>query len=795
MAPFRELIEAAVQYAPLAGALAVALGAMAFARHAVLRARAATRAAERRARALAGELEATRSVLWAEPGAIFVWPVAAAGQAEPRLLGRLAGFGGGGGADGWRTVLGSLVAHDAERLLAALAALREHGAMFSLALGAKDGRNLEAEGRIAGGQAILWLRDGAIEREEILRLGDLLAESEQAREALHMLLDNLPLPLWRRDARLNLIWVNAAYAQAVDTTGVDAVIEGQAELDGAGRQQAQRARRERRALAESRALVVAGERKRMEVVETPDGNGTFGFALDMTALEEARHEVDRYAAAHADTLDHLHTAVAIFGADRTLKFFNRAYAELWRFDEDWLRTMPSDGEILEALREARRLPEQANFPAWKRRRLGFYNKMIEQGDELWHLPDGRTLRVVVRHHPLGGLIYLYEDVTDRLALESSHKLLTGVQRATLDHLYESVALFGSDGRLKLFNPAFARIWSLDGRMLEGAPHFSKVSQLCRAQLDDTREWERIEERVTSLDHERRAMTGRIERRDGVVVDYAAIGLPDGATLLSMIDVTASSQIERALRERNDALEAADRIKSDFVSHVSYQLRTPLNTIIGFATMLDRAFGSEPLTAKQSEFVGHVSLASNQLLRLIDDIIDLATIEAGRMSLDLGEVDVQRALESAVGLAIKRAQETRLSIELKVEPGLDHMVADERRLKQVVFNLLQNAIAFTPPGGRIRVVAERSGDEVKIAVSDTGQGIAPRLQPTVFDRFESRGSDGRRGAGLGLSLVKSFIQLHGGWVELQSKQGEGTTVTCHLPSRAEMSSTDSLDAAE
>ena len=795
MAPVDAWMNEAVSYAPLVGVIALAFGAMLFSAAAVGRARHAQRRAEAKARALASELDATRAVLWADPGAIFLWPVASAGQDEPRLLGRLTGFGNQAQFDGWRALLAALLPHDAERLLAALAALREHGAMFSLALSAKDGRNLEAEGRITAGQAVLWLRDGSLEHGEILRLGALVAESEQARDELQSVLDNLPVPLWRRDARFNLVWANAAYARAVDAPSVDAVLETQAELDGAGRQQAQRARRERKALVDSRALVIDGERKRMDVVETPDGGGTFGFALDMTALEEARHDVERYAAANRDTLDHLHTAVAIFGADRTLKFFNRAYAELWRLDDAFLQSMPSDGEILEALREARRLPEQANFPAWKRRRLSFYNKVIEQGDELWHLPDGRTLRVVVRHHPLGGLIYLYEDVTDRLALESSHKLLAGVQRATLDNLYEGVALFGSDGRLQLYNPAFARIWSFDPHALEGAPHFSKVTQWCRTQLDDTREWERIEARVTSLDPERRALTGRIERRDGAVIDYAGIALPDGATLLSMLDVTASSQIERALRERNDALEAADRIKSDFVSHVSYQLRTPLNTIIGFATMLDRAFGSEPLSTKQSEFVGHISLASNQLLRLIDDIIDLATIEAGRMSLDLGEMDVQRALESAVGLAIKRAQETRLSIELKVDPGVGRIVADERRLKQVVFNLLQNAIAFTPPGGRIRVIAERTGSEVRIAVSDTGQGIAPRLQPTVFDRFESRGSDGRRGAGLGLSLVKSFIQLHGGWVELQSKQGEGTTVTCHLPSRVKPQSVDNLDAAE
>jgi signal transduction histidine kinase len=202
-------------------------------------------------------------------------------------------------------------------------------------------------------------------------------------------------------------------------------------------------------------------------------------------------------------------------------------------------------------------------------------------------------------------------------------------------------------------------------------------------------------------------------------------------------------------------------------------------------MLDQAMLSEPLAPKQKEYVGNVLSASNQLLRLIDDILDLATIEAGRMTLDLSEMDVARGLEWAVGVATKRAQEGKLSLELKLEEGLGRIQADERRVKQVVFNLLQNAIAFTPPGGRVTVSASRSGSELRLTVADTGQGIAPRAQATVFDRFEAKGSDGRRGAGLGLSLVKSFVQLHGGWVELESEPGKGTRVTCHLPERARL----------
>lgn len=753
-----------------------------------------------RAEAQLGKVQArlgqAESILSAEPGAVILWPAMAHDNAEPWYFGRLAGLHFESEKGGYRAVLASLEPMDAERLTSAVVGLREDGLAFSMALKAKDGRDLDVEGRPTAGVAAVWIRDGSAERHEIDRLSHLLAGSEAERANETELLDALPMPVWRRNDALELIWVNFRYAEAVERKSADFAVSEQAELDVHGRQLAMRARREGQPVSEVRSLVMAGERRVVETTELPVSGGSIGFAIDLTDLDDAHQELERHIAANRDTLDQIATAVAIFAADRSLRFFNKAYADLWRLDPEWLGTQPKDGEILEALREARRLPEQANFPQWKRKRMALYTKVVTEPEELWHLPDGRALRVVVRPHPHGGLVYLYEDVSDQLALESSHRLLIGVQRATLDKLYEGVALFGSDGRLQLHNPAFAQIWSIDPERLSNAPHFADVAEWCRRQLDDTRAWENLAARVTSLDPERRADKGRFDRRDGTVIDYSVIPLPDGATLLTMLDVTAGEEVARSLAERNAALIAADRMKSDFVSHVSYQLRTPLNSIVGFSTMLDQAMLSEPLQPKQKEYVGNVLSASNQLQKLIDDILDLASIEAGRMSLDLADMDVARALEMAVGLIAKRAQESKLSLELNLEPGLGRIEADERRIKQVVINLLQNAIAFTPPGGRITVEACRVGSELRIAVADTGQGIAPRAQATVFDRFEARGSDGRRGAGLGLSLVKSFVQLHGGWIELVSEPGKGTRVTCHLPERARIvSAAPERDAAE
>ena len=201
-------------------------------------------------------------------------------------------------------------------------------------------------------------------------------------------------------------------------------------------------------------MVVSGERRLLELAEQVIPGGSAGWALDLTAQEDLKDQLARHASAHADVLENLATAIAIYGSDLHLKFFNSAYARLWGVAEDRLSGEPHLSDVLELQRERRRLPEQSNFPAYKRERQKLYSTLIEPIEELQHLPDGTTLRMTVAPHPFGGVLFTFEDVTDRLALESSYNTLIAVQRETLNNLYEGVAVYGADGRLKLHNAAF-----------------------------------------------------------------------------------------------------------------------------------------------------------------------------------------------------------------------------------------------------------------------------------------------------------------------------------------------------
>ena len=382
-------------------------------------------------------------------------------------------------------------------------------------------------------------------------------------------------------------------------------------------------------------------------------------------------------------------------------------------------------------------------------------------------------------------------MTDALALERSYNTLIAVQRETLDNLYEGVAVIGANGRLQLSNPVFGRMWQLPTELLATSPHISELVEGMRALTGDGDDWQSEKENIIGRLTDREGHTGRIERADGSVLDYATVPLPDGAGLLSYIDVSDSTRVERALRESNEALEAADRLKSEFIANVSYELRSPLTTIIGFAEILkNEYFGA--LNERQSEYSHGILESSHRLLLLINDILDLASIEAGQMTLELEPVNVHDLLSSVLTLTRERMRKKNLLLEFDCPLDIGTIVADERRLKQALFNIMSNSVKFTPDNGAVTVTARRDRDEVLLTFADTGIGISEQDRSRVFAKFE-RGSapEARRsGAGLGLPLVKSFIELHGGRVELESAPGAGTKVVCAFPAR-DMEEADDL----
>jgi signal transduction histidine kinase len=654
---------------------------------------------------------------------------------------------------------------DRETVQAAFDELIARGQAFDLtARSAADARPLLIQGRRAGGAVTVWIRDDGA----AVWLAERAEREAEERALLRGVLDTLPLPVWwRRAPDLAIEGHNNGYTAlfGADTAGRNAAASDSVQTPGS-RDLARLALRTGSSRSESRNLVTAtGDRRAFDIVETPvpGHHGVVaGFGQDMTALEALQTSLAEHVAVQDEVLERLSSAIAVYGPDRRLKFFNQAYAQTWRLEPAVLEDQPSIGSFLQLLRDRSAMPEMADFPAYRRRMEALFTGLVEPMQELLHLPDGRTLRMVVQPHPLGGLIFQYEDVTDRLALESSHQMLTAVQVSTLNSLFEGVAVFGRDGRLKLFNRVYAAMFGLEPDWLAAGPHVGAVAERAKPFLvSEDKDWDRHRARLIAGVAEPRARQGRMSLTDRRVLQYAYVPLPDGQCLVLYFDITDSIQVEEALREKNRALENADLLKSQFISSVSYELRTPLNAIIGFGELL-RLGLFDKLTPRQEIYVDDILSAATALSDLVGDILDLAAVQAGFMEFEHVPVDLGAALEEAAEAARRNAApEAELTIEI---PDIPITVrGDRRRTVQALRNLMLDALNAGAHAVPVRVSLSSGGRD------RAGPGIviqAPAPSPDEYGWAEAVLAGERSaveaektfatGADIGISLARSLL---------------------------------------
>lgn len=656
---------------------------------------------------------------------------------------------------------------------------------------------------------ILWIEDITEQASETNRLRAEHKLNNDRFTKLETSLNSFPWPLWKRNSDQALTWCNQAYVNIVGEQSIEAVLKEQKEISPAskkkkkpdellpaGKELAELALKEQCAQQTKIHVISEGKRLLMRVFENPikGETGTVGFAEDITEQEDIENELKRYQATNKELLEQLRTSIGIFNAQQRLEFYNSAFSQLWGIEEQWLNNQPKLSELMEKLREERKLPEQSDFRRFKQNWIDMFTSLIDPHEEMLYLPDGSALRMLVVPQSAGGLMMTFEDVTSRLELESSYNTLIAVQKETLDNLAEGVAVYGGDGRLKLWNPSFARLWGLNPEDLEGEPHINSLVEKKKKYFTGE-PWPPRKEELIAKGLDRVMHDGRLKRSDNTLVDFSTVPLPDGGVLITYTDVTDSVRVENALREKNAALEAAEKLKMDFLANVSYQLRTPLNAIMGFNDILHQQYFG-PLNQRQMDYTKDISAASDRLLNLINDILDLSTIEAGYMSLEKKSVKILDMLDNIAGLAQEWARKGKIEIMMNCPKNIGSIEMDERRIKQAIINIIRNSIAFTPVNGRIELNAKRRKTGVEIVVKDTGIGISREHHTRIFEPFEKaqRGSDDENnpvnargvkgGAGLGLALVKNIMALHGGSVVLESEPGEGTSVTIFLPFESE-----------
>ncbi|MCB9992672.1 MAG: PAS-domain containing protein [Hyphomicrobiaceae bacterium] len=695
---------------------------------------------------------------------------------------------------------------DVRRLDAAAAQLRLKGRGFDLSLTSLDGVTIRAVGRPSGsGTAVKFRRAMATGTVPLFATDSAPVTPAAAADtgllevakvgidptAARAILSVLHKPAWIRDATGKLVFANAAYASL-------AADMGKTVKSGAGPIEIFAPTEVRNQLGRlagaTEALTFPDPLPQYPQYELVLFNLATGSAGYLGHVEEPATGLQSVARGQVPgVIDALVAPVAAFDRNGRLVHFNAAYAEFFGLEENWLKSGVTEKQILDRLRTREMLPAVADYQAWKRDHLKNY-QISQPAEHTWYLPDGRTINFVVA--PAGGeggLIYVFEDVTEKLKLESEKKALVNVQRETLNSLSEGVAVFSPDGRLRLYNPKISVLWKVPTNFLAQNPHINELARTIEEAFpeDGRRIWTELKRGVVNLNPARSDTTGRISRSDGRLIDYCAIPLPDGQVMLTFVDVTQSANYERVLKERNEALETADRLKDAFVQSVSYELRSPLTNIIGFADLLaSDAFG--PLNERQRQYTSYIQAQSATLGVLIDNILDLTHVDAGIAELELGEQDIHELVARArAGLDATFTGgdgEEPINLTLDIPDDLPTIEADGKRVVQILYNLLSNAARFSEPGSHVTLRAEANDNWMNLIVEDEGFGMPPELRNSMFQRFEGRSIEGRsRGAGLGLTIANAFVQLHGGSISFQDRQPHGTRVTVHLPLKSAVQS--------
>jgi len=738
-----------------------------------------------RANATLLELMPTRPLLVRPDGRI---------EADERLVRELGLEGTPGCLAELTTDGGGIAAEDLARLTDRIELARASAARISCTLQTRGtGRTFDVRGGPAplsepAGTLLLWFVDVSAAEEERAKLALRLRQTDAAVNSLTQVIEAAPFPMWYRGPDLKLGLVNSAFVQAVEGRDAFDVIERGAELiDAEGEDsplaKAREAQSSGRMISRMQPAIIRGERRMLRIVDVPLSTGAVaGFALDVQDLEEARAELVRHIESQRELADRMTAGTAQFDADRSLSFFNRPFAAMAKLDPEWLAEKPEFDRVLERMRDEHRLPETRDFPAWKEERRGWFTSPEEVIEEEWMLPAGDHIRVVAQPLPDGGLRLFLEDRTEQLRLASARDTLLRVRAATFDNLYEAISVFASDGRLYTWNRRFLEDWELDEEWLSTHPRIDELVPAMTGKLVNPTAAAQIREMVRQTTNERQSSTGRISMTDGRHFQFAAVPLPDGNVLLTMVDVTDSTRIEAALRERATALEEADRVKTDFVANMSYELRTPLTSIGGFAELLGGGYAGE-LTAKGRDYVNAILESVERLSKLINDVLDLTTGDTRGVALEKERVDIGGLCRAAVETAKPRAAEKSQKLDVEIGAAAGHVFGDARRLRESIEHVVQNAIAYTDRKGRIALSADGDKKQAIIRITDNGPGIDSEDLPRVFDRFDRVSEAGVRGEaalGLGLPLTQQFIEAHGGTVELESERGKGTTVTLTIP---------------
>jgi signal transduction histidine kinase len=707
-------------------------------------------------------------------------------EAVPRFLTELDGGridGGGGG----------LTSEQLAELTEAVRRCQRTANPFRMVVTPKGSkRSLALRGHLAdpaispGGAALVWIFDFSDSESELVQLRDAARRAQDDFAALVGLIEAAPMPMWFRGPDGELRLVNAAYVAAVAGEDARQVVADGIELiesvDGLTAQQvALQAAGKQLPIERIVPVTIAGARRSFRVTDLPLGQeGVAGYAVDIEDMEQLARDFRDFRDAQRAMLDQFSAGVAQFDARRQLTFANQPFLRLFALKPAVLVDPPPFERLLDLARDNGRAPEARDFPAWRRERAEWFHASAAQ-EEAWSLSDGSHLRIVAQPLPDGGLLLIAEDRTEQLRLSAMRDTLLRTRTATFDSLFESVAVFAPDGRLQLWNRRFAADWGLEDSFLDTHPRIENLLERIARRLAKPVKAKAVGDVVRAATLDRQQTGGRAVLADGRTLEYAGVPLPDGNGLLTVLDITDSQKAEEALKQRAAALEEADALKTRFLANMSYEFRTPLTSIGGFAELLDAGIGGD-LTEQGHEYVAAILASVGRLGEQIESVLDLSQSEAGLLPLVQEDVELYPLVTKLVEDRAERIRAAGLTLDLRGDRGVGRITGDPRRLARAIGHVIDNAIVATPAGGRVLVELSGRKGRARIVVSDNGQGMDAATLARALEgiKLSPDGKAVERRQGIGLPLARRLIEAHGGTLELLSEPGQGTAAIIDLP---------------
>ncbi len=390
---------------------------------------------------------------------------------------------------------------------------------------------------------MIWFRDVSFATNRIKSLEEAQAAAEKKFLLQQDLLDNLPFAVWLRDEHLDIAYCNKKFAEFLPQKTRDEIIAAHLEIIGStgesiSRSLAERAHQTRKQSKMPAGIISQGNRVAMEVYEVPfyaeqtlEKTFSAGCLIEINELDELRRNLKRHQDAQLEILGSLGTGFAVFTQGMTLAYYNRAFAELWQLDCAWLDEKPTYAAFLDTIREKRLLPEVPDYKAFKQEEQKKFAQVIEPMNDLLHLPDGKTLRRMRAPYPMGGVVFAFEDISDRLAATSAYNALMAVQNEILSGLFDAVLIFGTDGRLTFFNQAYISLWDGDESFLRNQPSFDEVLDSQKAFFTGGGDWGSLKKGIGANIWDMTAKTMTLQRGDGKNLSLGVTHLSDESLMI------------------------------------------------------------------------------------------------------------------------------------------------------------------------------------------------------------------------------------------------------------------------